>query len=266
MLHPLRALTGVRSPLHQRRRDTPAFDPDALAYITAVETADGEALEAGVREAINDFVVGCKADGIWDALQASCILAGARTLNGALVPLVGDAPTNFNFVTDDYDRVTGLKGDGSTKYLDSNRANNADPQDNNHLAAFSSALGATNANILASGIGLGRRRILLMSVGQLSFNANGDDVLRGEDPNVNALMGASRHSENNTDTIVNGLVVSTSQASAAPSSARILLYTRPPALGFSSARLSFYSIGEALDLATLDSRVSALMTALDGAI
>jgi hypothetical protein len=70
-----------------------AYDADAQAYITAVETADGQALETGVRDAINAFVVGCKADGIWNAIKASCILAGARTLTGALVPLVGTAPT-----------------------------------------------------------------------------------------------------------------------------------------------------------------------------
>jgi hypothetical protein len=45
---------------------------------------------------VNAFVKGCKADGIWSAIKASCILAGADTLAGALVPLVGAAPTNFN--------------------------------------------------------------------------------------------------------------------------------------------------------------------------
>jgi hypothetical protein len=103
------------------------FDTDAQAYITAVETADGAALEEGVKTAINNFVVDCKADGIWSAIKASCILAGARTLNGALVPLAGTAPTNFNFVSGDYNRKTGLVGDGISKYLNSNRANNADP-------------------------------------------------------------------------------------------------------------------------------------------
>jgi hypothetical protein len=74
-------------------------DPDAGAYIAAVEAADGQLLEFGVGKAINDFVVGCKQDKIWDAIKASCILAGARTLTGALTPLVGTAPTNFNFVS-----------------------------------------------------------------------------------------------------------------------------------------------------------------------
>jgi len=55
------------------------LDADARQYIINVEEQDGQPLESGVRAAINDFVVGCKTDGIWDAIKASCILAGART-------------------------------------------------------------------------------------------------------------------------------------------------------------------------------------------
>ena len=115
-------------------------EPEALAYIAAVEAADGETLEDGVKFAYNSFIKGCKADGIWDAIKASCILAGARTLNGALVPLAGIAPTNFNFVAGDYNRKTGLVGDGSTKYLDSNRLGDADGQDDVHLCTYVSTV------------------------------------------------------------------------------------------------------------------------------
>jgi hypothetical protein len=99
-----------------------APDPDALAYIAAVETADGATLEDGVKSAINNFVGGCKSDGIWSAIKASCVLAGARTITGALTPLVGTAPTPVSFVSGDYNRKTGLIGNTSTKYLNSNRA------------------------------------------------------------------------------------------------------------------------------------------------
>jgi hypothetical protein len=92
-------------------------DANAAAYVAAVEAADSQALEDGVRQAIDNFVLGCKADGIWDAIKASCILAGARTLNGALVPLAGTAPTNFNFVSGDYNRKTGLVGNATNKSL-----------------------------------------------------------------------------------------------------------------------------------------------------
>ena len=96
-------------------------DPDAQTYLRAVETADalGLPLEQGVQQAVNQFVIGCKADGIWNAIKASCILAGARTLAGALVPLVGTAPTNVGpFVSGtDYNRKTGLVGEWKQQIL-----------------------------------------------------------------------------------------------------------------------------------------------------
>jgi len=128
------------------RKSWQPMDPDAAAYITAVEAADTAAgqtggLEEKTKIAIDNFVLGCKADGIWSAIKASCILAGARTLSGALVPLAGTAPTNVGglFLSGDYNRKTGLVGDGSTKYLDSNRANNADPQNNAHFSIYQSS-------------------------------------------------------------------------------------------------------------------------------
>jgi hypothetical protein len=39
------------------------FDPDAAAYLRAVEAADGQALETPVKRAVDDFIKGCKADG-----------------------------------------------------------------------------------------------------------------------------------------------------------------------------------------------------------
>jgi hypothetical protein len=111
------------------------FDADAAAYLRAVEAADGQALETPVKRAVDDFFRGCKADGIWDAIKASCILCGARTLAGALVPL-GWYGTDQHFVDADYNRETGLVGNGSSKYLDSGRENDADPQDDNRHSSL----------------------------------------------------------------------------------------------------------------------------------
>jgi hypothetical protein len=121
-------------------RPLATFDPDAAAYLRAVEAADGQALETPVKRAVDDFFRGTKADGTFSALKAACLLCGARTLAGALVPLVGTAPTNVadGFVEGDYTRggaTPGLKGDG-TSYLDSGRANNADPLNDRHYSVY----------------------------------------------------------------------------------------------------------------------------------
>ena len=242
-------------------------DPDAQTYIAAVEAADGQAIEGDVALAINDFVVGCKLDGIWDAIKASCILAGARTLSGALVPLKGTAPTNNNFVSGDYDRETGLKGDGSTKYLDSNRFGNDDPQDSHHTAVFASTVNNIGYAIATNATENGRT---LMGIGALpnQSSRSSSQVLLST-PIGPGFLGHSRQASLGFNLRVFGGTSFYNLTSDGASAQKLLIYARglPGApVAPSDARLSFYSIGESLDLAALDNRVTTLMTDIGAAI
>jgi hypothetical protein len=246
------------------RKGWQPMDPDAAAYITAVETADGQALEEKTKIAIDNFVLGCKADGIWTAIKASCILAGARTLEGALVPLAGTAPTNVGglFVSGDYNRKTGLVGNGSTKYLDSNRASNADPQNSIHQLVWLSTLPSAASAFVGVGTSGGN------SV-QIT-----DSLVRsrsGAFASVTAAVGAfgASRADSTAYAIRNsGTTTSVSQTSNAPDSLTHFVFARnggsPSAL--SDARLAFYSIGESIDLALLDARVTTLINAFGAAI
>lgn len=243
------------------------LDPDAKAYIDAVEAADAQSLESGVKVAINNFVKGCKNDGIWNAIKASCILAGARTLSGAIVPLKGTAPTNNNFVSGDYNRKTGLKGDGATKYLDSNRNVNADPQDNFSISVFPTTLGVSvSAYIGAGGSNSGSSQINESATNATFYNRNGS--ARTKQTVANYLIGSSRSNSGFYFGRTAGTNSSFSQASESPYNANALVFARnsPTAGLYSSARIAFYHIGESLDLAALDSRVSTLMSNLTTAI
>jgi hypothetical protein len=244
-----------------------ALDPDAAAYIAAVEAADTQALEPAVRAAINDFVVGCKADGIWGAIKASCILAGARTLTGALVPLVGAAPTNFNFVSGDYNRKTGLVGDESTKYLDSNRNNNADPQNNNHNAVWISSIGNNNQAFIGAGT-------TNVGTNLLGIGSTGLQILRSRTSNIQSsdgsvTIGFYGHRRSNSSGLIsrnNGENSTFNIASETPLNSKLFVFARSGPSLLNNARLAFYSIGESLDLALLDARVTALINAFDAAI
>jgi hypothetical protein len=257
------------------------YDTDAGDYIQRVEGASGDnqALEPATRQAINNFVIGCKQDGIWNAIKASCILSGARTLNGALQPLVGTAPTNVGpFVTGDYNRKTGLVGDGSTKYLNSNRNNNVDPQNNRHISVFASSAETMTAQFrnycgALGNVGAGRTDIEVnggnfasIGISGAGFPATGAVSRAG--PPVN-FIGAVRTTSINTTTRVGGVSQAASTTSDTPYSANMILFARN-ILGsitqHTNARLAFYSIGESLDLALLDARVTALITAFGVAI
>jgi hypothetical protein len=245
-----------------------SVDPDALAYIQRVETADGATLESNVRLAIDNFVRGCKTDGIWDAIKSSAILAGARTLSGALQPLVGAAPTNFNFVSGDYNRKTGLVGNGSTKYLDSNRNNNTDPQDNKHLAAYMTNVGSGDYFILSSGgATVAGNSSLTRSAGgtyrgRLNVASGAIILESGAVLEAPAFVGIARTASTAQNMRVNTTTLTNAVASTAPNALNLYVYANSFDSSFrSNARLSFYSIGESLDLALLSARVTSLINA-----
>ena len=109
-------------------------------------------LKARIR-AIDRFVKGLKEDNIYTDINACCVMAGWDSLAGALTPLKGTAPTNSGFLDADLDRGIGLKGNGSTKYLNSNRAGNADGQNDRHVSVFLGDRGTAGggARYIASG-------------------------------------------------------------------------------------------------------------------
>jgi hypothetical protein len=255
-------------------------DPDAAAYIAAVEAADEIAspgiggLETATKVAIHSFVKGCKNDGIWPAIKASCILAGARTLDGALVPLVGTAPTNNNFVSGDYDRETGVKGNASDKYLDSNRLRTADPQDNYHLAIHISTLHTLGTVGLYAGSGLDGGVTGFSHLGRL---AGGNHYVRGTNSTSTDLgsssvgfFGLSRASSAVYTARQNASTTAITQSSETRPATPNLIFAGRIFLGAINApvdaRLAFYSIGESLNLALLDARVTDLINAFGVAI
>jgi hypothetical protein len=244
-------------------------DADAQAYLRAVEQADNQGpLEQGVQQAVNQFVIGCKNDGIWPAIKASCILAGARTLTGALVPLVGAAPTNVDglFVSDDYNRKTGLVGDGSTKYLDSNRNNNADPQDSKHLACFVSTAGtSTGTYVGAGGTATGASFLGRASISLATRLNSASGTLAGA-ATITGFYAINRSNSADITGRVSGATETIALASATPVNGNLFVLNRTTSMLFSDARLAFYSIGESLDLALLDARVTTMINAFDAAI
>ena len=248
-------------------------DPDVAAYIAAVETADNQGLEEEVKVAYSDFITGCKADGIWDAIKASCILAGARTLSGALVPLVGTAPTNNGpFVSADYNRKTGLVGDGSTKYLNANRLSTEDTESNAHFSCYVNSVPSTTKTYMGYLINtvIPSQRAEVQTSATNSFMLlKGSTSLAIASPSSSGLIGATR-SDALQFTGISGPNTQTISDTGVPPTVsvdwHIFKRNYSPSPQFSDARIAFYSIGESLDLALLDTRVSTLISDLGAAI
>jgi hypothetical protein len=237
-----------------------SYDADAATYFAAIASA-GSTISGGNKAAVNAFVVGCKADGIWTAIKASCLLAGPDDLTGALVPLVGPAPTNVggNFVDGDYNRTTGLNGSG-TQYLTSNRLGDADLQDNSSMWVYitsppvSSTLYAGTSSL---------SKVLLRSDTQYRAYLNGGIVARLGTPLVSTgFFGVSRSSSANVIMRSEGSNATLSSTSAAPVAQNISIFTRGTSSPRLDGRMSAYGIGESLDLALLDARLTTYMASL----
>lgn len=257
----------------------PVVDADAARYVTEVEAADIAAgftggLEQGVKDAFMMFVINAKLDGIWDAIKASCIMAGARSLNGALVPLKGTAPTNINFMQADYDRKTGLIGDGVGKYLNTNYLEITENQDNKHISALVRQVSTT----LARGGILGGS---MYSNGSSFLNdPKGGWVYAGISANTKgqfhtgnltpSLFGVSRNNSANFITRRNGVNLTatlTSQAFTNSSATyKVFANSHGVPTATSDARISFYSIGEFIDLQKLENHLNTLNSRLNTAI
>ncbi len=241
----------------------PVFDADADAYIASVEAADGQALEQAVKDAYTMFIINAKLDGVWDAIKASCIMAGARSLNGALVPLKGTAPTNINFMQADYDRKTGLIGDGSSKSINTNRNNNADPQDSKHYAVNITSKATTASGTYYFGHSQGLIQVGSSTGLQTRLN---DSTTRSTATHSVGFAGISRSSSAGYELRNNNTTFAITQASTGNTSVFPRIFSGSTGNSPVNARMSFYSIGEAIDLAKLNSRISTLMSQLNTAI
>jgi len=253
----------------------PSFvDRDAAAYLARVEQADGQLLEWEVRKLITEFVVGAKAAGVWDAIKASCIMAGARTLAGALVPLKGPSPQNVNFVGADYTRKTGLIGNGVDKYLVTNRNNNADPQNNQSVGVWIETAGGAGHIYMGAGTtdsgttNLNRRPVPNdANIATRSQSGTADTSLAVG--TATGYMGISRSGSTGYNVRVNGADNAITQASQTPLDRMMLVYaSMGPTIpfGWSDARLKFYHQGEALTQSTLEGLLSTLYTGFNAVI
>jgi len=230
--------------------------------------------------AINGFVVGCKQDGIWDAIKACCIMAAWDGLDGALYPLKGAAPTKQGTEGGwNYNRKTGLQGNGTNNYLNSNRLDSADPQDDSHRSVYIDTPGTqvlydayigvvytvpTRQSYIMRALDSGGRMICTERGG-----AAGGQTEVANQQNATGFVGASRSASATHFARVaqaNYSLTSTSQITIADNSYVFARNFNSTANSITNARLAFYSIGESLDLTKLDTRVSALITAIGAAI
>jgi hypothetical protein len=169
-------------------------------------------------------------------------------------------------VSGDYNRKTGLMGNGTSKYLDSNRSVSLSSTSNQHTSVYISQ-GAGNTWMgLESATGPSSY-LSLAATGIFSFSLS---AATSTGSTLTGLIGQARTSTATVTTRKSGAsTVVTNSASTVSTALNHFVFAARVVSGpvdYSNARLAFYSIGESLDLALLDARVTALITAFGVAI
>lgn len=217
------------------------YDVDATAWIRAVEQADGEELELGVRKAMNQYVLDLKSNSIWSTINTMVVKMGARTLAGILVDVKDPTRswTNYNFVSGDYSRTTGLVGNASTKYLDSGVA--ASSLSQNSMSAWAYINTLPNANDYLFGRGLvgssGSVSMYRYKVGQIDANISAGGAVTQSVTMVVGLVGAHRTSSSSVTLYNNGTSYVKASGSVTTNTGNLLDYScNTSAANFSSHR------------------------------
>lgn len=244
-----------------------SYDSDALAWISAIEAADGQSLETATRDAYNACVVGLKSDAQWSLLQLLVVVAGARTQAGALKPAIGPAQTAISLPTAGYNRRTGQLGDG-TGYIDTGLRLN-------QLALNNASMGLWVAAAATSGVAYMGRDDTSANTGETAIYRNSSTITgRHQSANVftasaantsTGFIGISRGSSSSLSVRAAGATQSLSYSSAGASSSanNILVFSRDTsAASRTNGRIAFYFAGQNLNLALLSARVSTLLTAI----
>lgn len=284
----------------QRRRLLlyPAYVQDYLDRVTAADVAAGNTsgLEMGVTDSVStflqdlvsDFYLGVSSNVISQAasvIKAMPIMAGARTLDGALTPVVGPSPTNGTgttnmFTSGNYNRKTGVKTNKDNKYIRTNYNNNADDKANRHIALWKGVAetGSTNGIcLLAGNVNAGSDSYFYHDAGgTANFRLNGVSYVNptgtgsvASQPFATGFFGTNQLSTNRTVRVSGWSAssgnYSTTQGAGNPVDANILI--GDPTTSFpTNCSIAFYSLGSSLSQPTLSSRVATLMAALAAAI
>jgi hypothetical protein len=265
-----------------------AYDPDAVDYISRVEAADGQALESGVKDAINALFVGCKADesGIagvsnYQTFGSACLFAGPRTRAGCRVPLGNAMPAILEYGTAggwSLDRKTGLAGNGIDNYLDTQYASASIAKDNCgafayvSIADLISSSGTYLSDRFSGTTSVDWTNIQVTTSNRLSFNnQNGTAQIQVAPSRVSTgFIGSSRIDSASYSARYGGVSYLQTRASAATrGSGTFHVFARPtttvPGV-FTIARLAAYNVGAALSMDSMETRLNDYMAALATAI
>lgn len=251
----------------------PGLDPAALTYQANI-IASGSSISPGNLQAASDLFAGCRADpspipGVsnWDAIKEMCLFAGPDDHVGALIAIKGNNPTPSASFAGNHSRVNGLNSGGS-RHVSSNRDNSDDPQNNQSVWTFMTTRGGlgSTAPRFAGTTPTGNATELITGTDFTGtnprFRSQSTTLVQLTVATGFGFIGVSRHLSGSVVCRAWGTQATLTSASAAPRAGKISMFANTGGASPIDARLLGYGIGEAVDMALLDARLTAYRAAL----
>jgi len=240
----------------------------AANYFARLVTA-GDTTHTAYKTPITNYFTGLFQNNLWDKLESSALFVGVG-IQGVTVPLKSTmtALTNNNFVAGDLDPLTGLKGDGSTKYLDTGSKFNDFPQNDFSMSCNITEFiqETTDGNYLAyQSFGDGISQISTQNDQGVNPNnlitrcntRNGE--INFDIGNLEDLYGINRTVSTEYSVQYGASSKTVTEPSQAPANQIISILGASTEVK-SNARMATYHIGPALNLATLRGLQATLLS------
>ena len=224
------------------------FSTEAANYFSRLVNA-GDTTFLAYRQPLANYIDSLVALGgaYWDDMKSAASFVGVG-IQGVTVPLRDGMPsiTNNNFVAGDLDQLTGLKGDASTKWLNTGLSSTVMSLNDTSISVYTT-VDSTDINYWLLGNNL---FTALRSKGTTFVNGPTAGSTTAVSP---TLYGGKRSTSTHVDVRVNGTTSNFANTSSSIGTENYNLFTYAPGSGSSDARLATYHIGPALNLATLRS-------------
>ena len=237
-----------------------AFSAEAQNYFDRLDTA-GDTTYTAYKQPLANYIDGLVALGgaYWDNMKSAASFVGVG-IQGITVPLRDGmtVPTNNNFVAGDLSQLTGLKGNGSTKYIETGLTG-VDLSLNDHsLSVYLTADRETGTNRYISGAAT-TFTIFGNTTGFRARSANTTLSTLGSSTATGELIGISRNNSADYDWSYETTGTQSSTSSSI-NNVDINVYADSGGSNKTAARLAAYHAGPALNLATLEGLQDTLIS------
>ena len=256
----LATLEGLQATLLSEIRTAHTFVA-AASYFSRLAAA-GDTTHVAYKQPLTNYITSLVELGgaYWDDMLSAASFVGVG-IQGITVPLRDGmtVPTQSNFVADDLDQLTGLKGDASTKLINTGYIDSDLAQNDGSLSTYVTAPATVNNTYYAGTTTVGNTGTFLRDVSNsCQLNVHGGLIANGTDI-ISGLVGASRTDSTNVNARSNQTNYPFTDTSTTPTSDALQIFARSSA-NRSDARLATYHAGPALNLATLEALQDTLIT------